>query len=77
MGTASSAILSEIFIQCLQHNEINQILTKHNLLNYFMYVDDALIIYDEPRINIDDVLSEFNSLYKHLQFTMEKKAIRK
>jgi hypothetical protein len=42
-----------------------------------MYVDDALIIYDEPRINIDDVLSEFNSLYKHLQFTMEKKAIRK
>jgi hypothetical protein len=62
----SSAILSEIFIHNLEHNKIYQTIKKHNVLNYFRYVDDTLIIYDETKTDIDNVLTGFNNLYKNL-----------
>jgi hypothetical protein len=71
MGEPSSAILAEIFIQNLKHNEIHQILTKHSVLNYLKYVDNTLIIYYGTKTSIDIVLIEFNNLHKNLQFTIE------
>jgi hypothetical protein len=47
MGVHTSAILAEIFIQHLEHNDILKILQKHHILDYYWYVDDILIIYNE------------------------------
>jgi hypothetical protein len=72
MGAPSSVVLSEIFIQGLEHNQLCQTLTKHKVINYFRYVDDTLKIHDKTKTNIDKVLTEFNNLYENLQFTVEK-----
>jgi hypothetical protein len=72
IGALSSAILSEIFIENLEHNELYRIITKHEVLNYFRYVDDTLIIYGETKTYIGNALSGFSMLYRNLQFTMEK-----
>jgi hypothetical protein len=34
MGAPTKAILSELYLQYLEHNEIYNILTKHSILNY-------------------------------------------
>jgi hypothetical protein len=43
MGAPSSAILSEIYLQHLEHTKIIDILTQH-IMGYFRYVDDILVI---------------------------------
>jgi hypothetical protein len=42
MGAPTSAILAEVFIQHLEHNDIIDILQKHNIIDYYRYVDDIL-----------------------------------
>jgi hypothetical protein len=49
----TSAILSEIFLQYLEHNIILSILSKHHVDSYNRYVDDILIIYNNMRTNIE------------------------
>jgi hypothetical protein len=34
------------YLSRVQNNEIYQILKKHNILNYFRYIDDTLTTYD-------------------------------
>jgi len=46
MGAPSAAILSEVFLQYLEHTKIVDILVQHNIIGYFRYVDDTLVIYD-------------------------------
>jgi hypothetical protein len=72
MEAPTSSILLEIFIQNLEHKQILHVLTKHNILNYFRYIDDIVIIYDKRRTNINNVLFKFSNLYKTLQFTVEE-----
>lgn len=45
MGTLTSAILAEVYIQFLEYTEIANILIKHQIVNYHKYADDMLIIY--------------------------------
>jgi hypothetical protein len=54
MGAPTSAILAEIFIQHLEHNDIIKILQKHHIIDYYRYVDGILIIYNEDHTNIED-----------------------
>jgi hypothetical protein len=56
MGAPTSAILVEIFIQHLEHNDIIRILRKHHIIDYYRYVDDILIINNEDHTNIEDTL---------------------
>jgi hypothetical protein len=44
MGAPTSSILSEIFLQFLEHNQICKILVENKIVAYFRYVDDILII---------------------------------
>jgi hypothetical protein len=44
MGAPTSAILAEIFIQYLEYNNILNILQEHNILDYYRYVDDILML---------------------------------
>jgi hypothetical protein len=71
MGAPSSAILAEVFLQKVEHNEIYRILRKHNIEGYFRYVDDILIIYDLQSTNIENMLIEFNNIHKNIQYTRE------
>jgi hypothetical protein len=47
MGAPASASQAEIFIQYLEHTNIFSILKKHNIVDYYRYVDDILIICSE------------------------------
>jgi hypothetical protein len=72
MGAPTSAILAEIFMQHQEHNYISKILQKHHVIDYYRYVDDMLIVYDEDHTNIDNMLKEFNSTHPNIQYTLEK-----
>jgi hypothetical protein len=72
MGAPTSAILSELYLQYLEHNEIYNILTKHSILIYSRYVDDILILYNNAYTNIKPTLTDFSNIHKNLQFTIKK-----
>jgi hypothetical protein len=60
MGAPTSAILTETFIQHLEHTIIYKILQKHQIIDYYRYLDDILIVYNEHQTNIDSTIDEFN-----------------
>jgi hypothetical protein len=63
MEAPTSSLLSEIFLQHLEHNYILHILTKHTILAYYKYVDDILVVYNCNNTNIITTLLEFNNLH--------------
>jgi hypothetical protein len=52
MGAPTLAILAEAFIKYLEHTKIIKILDKYQILDYYRYVDDILIMYNK---NITDI----------------------
>jgi hypothetical protein len=71
MGAPTFAILAEIFIQFLEHTVIYKILGNHQIIDYYRYVDDILIIYNSEHTNIHNILKEFNTVHPNLKFTLE------
>ena len=51
---------------------IYDILTKHNILGYFRYVDDVLLVYDSTVTDILEVLNDFNKATQPMYFTIER-----
>jgi hypothetical protein len=47
MGAPLSAILAEAYIQNMDHKEICPVLVKLQIIGYFRYVDDIVLIYDQ------------------------------
>jgi nucleoside-specific outer membrane channel protein Tsx len=76
MGAPTSALLVEILTQYLEHNHISNTPRKHNISDYYRYVDDLLIIYNEDHTDIDNTLNEFNSIHPKIQYTIEKEINR-
>ena len=72
MGAPTSSILSEIHLQYLENTKIFDILKSQQLIGYFRYVDDILIIYKDNLIDIHETLTLFNNISPTLTFTMEK-----
>jgi hypothetical protein len=72
MGALALAIMAETYMQYMEHTQIYPILTKQQIVAYFRYVDDILIIYDEKKTNIIHTLNEFNKLQPTINFTLEK-----
>jgi len=72
MGAPSSAVLLEMFLQYLEHTKIIDILIQHNIIGYFRFVDDILVIYDTNLTNINKIRTIFNTLTPTLKFTLEK-----
>jgi hypothetical protein len=60
MGAPTSAILAEVYIQYIEHKKLYPIVKKHQIIGYFRYVDDILIIYNRNKTNIEETLTEFN-----------------
>jgi hypothetical protein len=71
MGAPTSSLLSEVFLQSLEHNSIYNILVENKIVAYFRYVDDILIVHDNQETDIAHMLLLFNNLYPNLTFTME------
>jgi hypothetical protein len=65
MGAPSSSILSEVYLQCVEYTVIYDILLRNQILGYFCYVDDILIVYDADLTNI-------NKVFNTMQFTVEE-----
>jgi hypothetical protein len=72
MGAPLSSVLSEVFIQHMEHTHIPHLATKHKLINYFRFVDDILLIFDSNVTDIHSILSDFNTLHPNLIFTEEE-----
>jgi len=70
MYAASSSIISEMFLQHIEHTHLLHLTQKHKLVNYVRYVDDILI-YDSQHTDIHSILHDFNSLHQSLHFTGE------
>jgi hypothetical protein len=71
MGAPSSSIISEIFLQLIEHTHLPHITRKHRLVNYARYVEDILLIYDSQHTELHSILHDFNSLHQNLHFTGE------
>ena len=71
MGAPSSGIISEIFLQHFEHSHLPTLARKHNLVNYFRYVDDVLLIYDSLHTDLHTTENDCNSFHPNLQFTKE------
>jgi hypothetical protein len=56
MGAPTSCILSEVYLQNLEHNRIFKIVMEHKIVAYFRYVDDILIVCDRNRTNMSHVV---------------------
>jgi hypothetical protein len=72
MGAPTSSILAETYIQHIEHTQIYPILVQQQIIAYYRYFDDILIIYDQNKMNVDHTLNEFNKLQQTIKFTIEK-----
>jgi hypothetical protein len=72
MGAPTSSVLSEIYLQYLEHTAIIDILLQHKITGYYRYVDDILLIYNTRHTDVHDVLNKFNKINSKTQFTLEQ-----
>jgi hypothetical protein len=72
MGASTSSMFSEIYLQHLEATRIFDILTQHQIVGYFHFVDDILIAYRHSLTDIHQVLTKFNNLNPKLTFTIEE-----
>ena len=72
MGAPTSSIFSEIYLQHLENTKIFNILRDHQLIGYFRYMDNILLVYKNGLKNIHEILKLFNNISPTLTFTMEK-----
>jgi hypothetical protein len=72
MGSPTSSIFSESYLQYKECMDIFDILKRNNVIEYFRYVDDILIVYDKTHTNIEGVLNSFNNIMPTMIFTIEK-----
>jgi hypothetical protein len=72
MGAPTSSIFSEIYIQHIENRIISDILLKYNIVGYFRYVDDILIVYNKDKTNLYDVFNVLNNILPTMKFTIEE-----
>jgi len=71
MGTTSFSIIAEIFLKHIEYTHVAHLTYKHNIINYFCYMDDILLILDPKRTDMQVILKDFNALHPNLKFTAE------
>jgi len=74
MGAPTSSVLSEIYLQFMEHNKLYTVLLQNNILGYFRYVDDILIVYNGSNTDIDKLLLHFNNTIPTMTFSIEKES---
>ena len=71
MGSPSSGLIAEMFLQHTEHLHMARLSAKHKVINYFRYVDNILIIFDHSQSSFQAILADVNTLHPNLQFTTE------
>jgi hypothetical protein len=66
MGASSFPILAEMYLQFTECNNIHDVLMKHKITDYFKYVDDVLIMYNDELTHVKLTLQEFNNIHPKL-----------
>jgi hypothetical protein len=59
MGAPTSSISSQFYLQYLENSRIFNLLLDHDMEEYFRYVEDILIVYNESETNVDNILDHF------------------
>jgi hypothetical protein len=77
MGAPTSSVFSEIYLQYIENKKLYDILIEHHIQGYFRYVDGILIVYNENKTNIHNVLDAFNNTVPNLKFTLEEEVNNK
>ena len=72
MGTPTSSVLSEIYLQFMENKELYTILMQNNILGYFRYVDDIPIVHNDSNTDVDKLLDFFNNAIPMMTFSIEK-----
>ena len=72
MGSPTSSVFSEIYLQYMESTAIFDILVCNNITGYFRYVDDILIVYDKTITDKIEVFDSFNKIMPKMKFTIEK-----
>jgi hypothetical protein len=52
MGAPASAIFAEIFLKSIEYSTIYHIVLKHQIIDYYRYVDHILIIFNDQHMSI-------------------------
>jgi len=71
MGAPTSGLISEFFLQNLEHLHLTNLSNKHKIINYLHYVDEILLIFDFNHTNIQNILNDFNAIQPTLKFTAQ------
>ncbi|XP_050298299.1 uncharacterized protein LOC126737438 [Anthonomus grandis grandis] len=72
MGSPLSPLLADTF---MNHFESNNILNNNpylsNILYYYRYVDDCILLWNGNKQNLSDFLSFINNIHPKIKFTLE------
>lgn len=66
------SMLSEIYIQDFEEKIVYSILNAHDIIAWYRYVDDIIVIYNPSIRNEHIVFRKLNSYNKKLKFTIER-----
>jgi hypothetical protein len=61
MGAPSSGLISGVFLQLIELLHLTHLKTKLQIVEYFRYVDDVLLICDSHHMHIQTILRQFNT----------------
>lgn len=68
MGSLISSIVSELFLQHFESRIIKHHLENRSLIYCNRYVDDILILYDQTKIQHQQIIQQANSIHPNLTF---------
>ena len=72
MGSALSGTLAELYLQRIQNRYIKQWLDSNEIYYYKRYVDDIIILIITQKLQEEQLLTNINSIDKHLSFNITK-----
>ena len=76
MGSPTSSVFSEIYLQYMECTAICDILVHNNITGYFRYIDGILVC-DKTITDVIEVFGSFNKLMPTMKFTTEKETENK
>ena len=70
MGSSISGTIAEIYLQYIENDYIRHWLDSNEIRFYKRYVDNIFIVYNQNKIQEDQILLKINSIDNNLQFKM-------
>ena len=71
MGSPTSGILSETFLQQMEEKHFHHLKSNHNINTIIRYVDDILIIYNHNKHIEEQIAQDLETIHKSIEFTYE------